>query len=252
MTKKKKAVLISSVSVAGVLFACLIGLLVTGLTIGWGPFQFMYWPKEVERVKRDYPYENNQDGIVFYGASNFRLWKEMTNDLKEYKVSNNGFGGSTDELMMKYADELLFPYHPKVVFFQTASNDFANMSGSDEYKLEKALNNKKELIATVHQKLPDAKLVLMSGLLIPGRRQYTELTIKLNSEMDNYISTLDYMDFVNANDLTYDGVNYRNELFISDGIHFNHDAQLLWCNNYIRPEIESLISRYPELESVRK
>lgn len=249
---KKKAIIISSISVGAVALSCLVGLIVTGANIGWGPFSFIYWPKEVERVKREYPYEKYQEGIHFYGASNFRLWKEMTVDLKEYKVSNGGFGGSTDELMTSYAGELLYPYNPKIVFFQTASNDFASMGGNDEYKLATSLARKKQMLISFHEKMPEAKFVLMSGLLIPGRSQFTDITIKLNQAMDEYAAGIDYLYFVNANDLTYSNGIYKTELFINDGIHLTHEGQLLWCNGYIRPQIEELIETYPELESVKK
>ena len=45
----------------------------------------------------------------------------MENELKGYKVQNHGFGESTDRLLVQYADRLLYPYGPKIVFFQTGS-----------------------------------------------------------------------------------------------------------------------------------
>ena len=44
--------------------------------------------------------------------------------------------------------------------------------------------------------------------------------------------------------MTYDGSAYAEELFIEDGIHLNHQGQLLWCENYIAPAIEGLIEEY--------
>ena len=252
MKKKTKIILISSIA-GGVVVASLAGLIITGATIGWGPFQGLYWPTEVNRVKKAYPYsEQNKNGIVFYGASNFRLWKEMNNDLSEYRIVNAGFGGSTDKLLSKYASELLYPYEPQIVFFQTGSNDYVDMNGSDDEKVNACIDYKKEMFATFHNKLPNAKFVIMSGLLLPKRSQYTSLTLKVNEELNKYADSLDYVYFVNANEMTFDGANYKSELFINDGIHLNHDGQLLWCNNYIKPQIESLIAEYPALESVRK
>lgn len=48
------------------------------------------------------------------------------------------------------------------------------------------------------------------------------------------------MRFVDASDMTYDGVNYREDLFINDGIHLNHDGQLAWRDGYILPALEQL------------
>ena len=51
--------------------------------------------------------------------------------------------------------------------------------------------------------------------------------------------------------MTFDGENYAEELFISDKIHLNHEGQLRWCENYIRPAIEKVIQQY-DLKELRK
>lgn len=253
MANKKKVALIVTGSLVGFLsVSVLLGLVFTGKYVGWGPFKSLFWEQEVKRIQKSYPYDENQEGIVFYGPSNFRLWTEMTNDLKEYKVVNSGFGGSTDKIMVKYADRLLYPYKPKVLFFQTGSNDYVEMSGTDEEKISTCMEYKKVMYQTFHNELPNTKLVVMSGLLLPGRSAYTDLTIKVNEKLNEYAKTIDYLYFVNANEMTFDGTNYRKELFQSDGIHLNHEGQLEWRDKYIKPEIESLINEFSFLESVRK
>ena len=85
---------------------------------------------DVRAIEQRYDPESRRGEIVFYGASNFRLWKEMDEDLSAYKVQNHGFGGSTDRMLMQYADRILYPYEPKIVVFQTGSNDLANLPGT--------------------------------------------------------------------------------------------------------------------------
>ena len=103
-----------------------------------------------------------------------------------------------------------------------------------------------------HEKMPNAKFVVMSGLLLPGRSTYTELTIMVNAALKEYCETQEFMTFVDANQMTYDDTQYRTDLFIKDGIHLNHTGQLTWRDEYIKPAIETLIKAYPELASVRK
>ena len=43
--------------------------------------------------------------------------------------------------------------------------------------------------------------------------------------------------------MTFDGKNYREDLFVSDRIHLNHEGQLKCCEEYIRPMIEKLIKQ---------
>lgn len=249
MKKPLKIVII----VAAVLVAAsLAGLVITGLKIGWGPFSFLHtWDADVEKIQQTYPAEENQNGIIFYGASNFRMWTEMENDLPEYRVQNHGFGGCTDQDLMHYADKLLYPYHPAIVFFQTGSNDYVSLKGTDAEKVASCMDNKKQMFAEIHDRLPDAKLVVMSGLLLPGRSEYRELTEEINKALEALCEETDYLWFVDASAMTWDGQRYAEELFIKDGIHLNHEGQLLWMRDYIRPMIETLVSEF-DLTQVQK
>lgn len=242
MSKKKKAVILTSV-LAGVLaLAVLIGLMLTGLYVGWGPFTFLQFDRQQKAILARYDCRTRGGEIVFYGASNFRLWTEMENDLSEYKVQNHGFGGSCDKDLVKRAGQLLFPYAPQIVFFQTGSNDYVSLKGTEEEKIAACMAYKEQMFAAFHEELPDACFVVMSGLLLPGRSEYTPLTQKINAELKTLCDSHDYMYFVDAEQMTFDGSAYRDDLFVSDGIHLNREGQALWCDTYIRPQIAAIIA----------
>lgn len=237
--KKKYKIMVMIIS--GLIVINITGLVITGWKIGWGPFSKLYsLSGEVAEIEKKYDVSVHQNGILFYGASNFRLWKEMEHDLSEYRVQNHGFGGSTDKMLMQYADRILYPYNPQIVFFQTGSNDYVEMSGSDEEKIKTCMEYKEKMFETFHEQLPKTKFVVMSGLLLPGRSEYTALTQQINEHLEQYCREKEYMYFVDASDMTYDGKKYAEELFISDKIHLNHEGQLKWCEEYIRPMIEKL------------
>ena len=249
MRKGTKIVLIV---LAVILAACIVGLAVTGAMIGWGPFSFLHtWDRDVDAIAEKYPAEEHQGGIVFYGASNFAMWYEMENDLSGYKVQNHAFGGSTDKDLVEYAEKLLYPYKPSIVFFQTGSNDYVRLDGTDAEKVALCMEYKKQMFATFHEQMPDSKFVIMSGLLLPGRSEYTALTQMINDELEKLCGETDYLYFVDAEEMTFDGSNYAANLFVSDGIHLNHEGQLLWMESYIQPMIEEIIVEYG-LDSVRK
>ena len=238
----KKGIKIAGISIVSLALACLLGLIITGAQIGWGPFASLYsWDKEVNPIAEKYDANERQGEIIFYGASNFRLWTDMEDDLSEYKVQNHAFGGSTDKLLVEYADKLLYPYNPSIVFFQTGSNDYVSLSGTDEEKVKACMEYKKQMFDTFHEKCPNAKFVVMSGLLLPGRSEYTELTQKVNDELEAYCNSKDYMYFVDSEDMTYQNGEYREDLFIKDGIHLNHTGQLLWRDEYIKPALDKVI-----------
>ena len=75
----KTAKKIACWSLAGIAVTTLAGLVITGREIGWGPFRRLFkgFEEEVAGIEKKYPVSDHQHGILFYGASNFRLWTEM-------------------------------------------------------------------------------------------------------------------------------------------------------------------------------
>lgn len=247
---RKTMIIISSVIILLIVLS-LIGLIVTGASIGWGPFGNLYnWQKQVDKVKDANVLEDNQNQIVFYGASNFRLWKTMKEDLSNYKVQNHGFGGSTDKLLMEYADQILYPYNPSIVVFQTGSNDYVGMKGTREEIVRQVIEQKELMFETFHEKLPTTKFIVLSGILMPGRDSFTPFVIDVNKALEEFCSSTDYIYYVNSQGLTYDNVNYKEEYFVKDGIHLTRDAQKEWGDVYIKPAIEKVIKAY-SLSEVR-
>lgn len=241
----KKFLKITIIAAFVLAITSLIGLLITGMKIGWGPFSFLHtWDADVAKIQGTYSVPQHQKGIIFYGASNFRLWTEMENDLSEYRVQNHGFGGCTDQDLLHYADKLLYPYNPSIVFFQTGSNDYVSLKGTVEERVEACMDYKIKMFAEIHSRLPDTKIVVMSGLLLPGRKEYRKMTETINAKLQALCAETDYLWFVDASDMTWDGQSYAENLFVSDGIHLNHDGQLLWMQDYICPMLENLIAEY--------
>ena len=167
----------------------------------------------------------------------------MENDLGEYKVQNHGFGGSTDEYLVKHAPRILYPYNPKILFFQTGSNDYVNLSGTDEEKVAKCMAYKDMMFKRFHAQLPNTEFVVMSGLLLPGRKQYANMTMQINEKLKAYCEQNTFMHFVDATQMTYnsDTKQYNYNLFVSDEIHLNENGQRLWAERFIKPAIESII-----------
>ena len=240
--KKKKAIIISSV-VTGVLgLSVLLGLVLTGRYVGWGPFTYLAFDAHINNILKKYDANTRKQEIVFYGASNFRLWEEMEEDMKPYVVQNHGFGGSTDVMLMEQADRLLYTYDPQIVVFQTGSNDYASKSGTDAEKIASGIEYKKEMFKTFHEKLPNSQFVVMAGILMPGRSQYDEIVKQINKEIKEYAATCAYVTFVDSERMTVnDDGSHKEELFISDGIHLTHEARIMWANDYIKPALKTVI-----------
>src|ERR1700712_5439464 len=50
--------------------------------------------------------------ILFVGSSSFTKWKDVQDYFPGYPILNRGFGGSTLPDVIRYADDVIIPYHP--------------------------------------------------------------------------------------------------------------------------------------------
>lgn len=194
----------------------------------------------ISSITRKYDPQQRKGEIVFYGASNFTRWAAMEKDIPQYKVQNHGFGGSTDQDLIDYAPVLLYPYQPKIVVFQTGSNDYVAAPGTTEEKLRFCMHRKQEMFEQFHENLPKAHFVVMSGLLLPGRSEFRELTQELNRQLAEFCEQRDYMTYVNADELTYRGNEFDRSRFVKDMIHLTPEAQKAWAIQYIIPALDNI------------
>lgn len=177
----------------------------------------------VPRIRRAYR-DRPLGETVFYGASNFTFWKTMEQDLAPFVLQNHGFGGSTDDLLRRCAPQLLFPYRPSVVVFQTGSNDLAFGK-----TLDQVLADKFAMFDAFHAELPTARFVIMSGLPLPGRTALWDATKTINAAIRSYANDRDNVSFADATQVLLDDKGgFRPELFRKDGIHLIDTGRAEW------------------------
>ena len=218
----------------------------------WGPFFYLNFKKREREIVKKYSVRKRRGEIIFYGASNFCRWEEMEQDMLPYTVQNHGFGGSTDAELLRSAGRLLYPYAPAVVVLQTASNDCARMIGPKRTLYERILNRKIRMLEAFRRELPDTVFIVISGVLMPGRRKYDGIIKRINRSMQGIASHTDNLYYVDAEGMTVDeNGKHRKYLFENDGVHFTHEARVRWAEEYIKPALDKVISDHPELEYLK-
>src|SRR5215210_929625 len=63
--------------------------------------------------KQDSLAQQPTNAILFVGSSSFRLWKDVQQAFPAHTIVNRGFGGSSLPDVIRYADDIIFPYKPK-------------------------------------------------------------------------------------------------------------------------------------------
>jgi lysophospholipase L1-like esterase len=169
-------------------------------------------------------------GVVFIGSSTIRLWKSLAADFPEHHVINRGFGGSEIVDSAHFAERVIFPYEPQMVFLRAGGNDIhAGKSAAQVFA------DYKEFVAKVHARLPKAKIVYISLSPAPSRWAERDENKALNEMIRKFSRGKWYLKYVETYDLTVgpDG-EPRRELFVADMLHFNADGYRLMAER-VRP-----------------
>lgn len=185
---------------------------------------FARWEKEIsafEAMDRTSP--PPKGALLFVGSSTIRLWKTLAQDLPDQKVINRGFGGSEIVDSTHFADRLIFPHQPRLIFFRAGGNDlFAGKSP------EQVFADFKEFVACVQAKLPNTEIVFISWNPTIARWQQAGKEKALNEMVKQFVGQNPRLKYLEAYDVSLgpDG-KPRPELFMADKLHFNAEGYKL-------------------------
>ena len=194
---------------------------------------FDKWEKEIaafEAVDQKSP--PPKGALLFVGSSTVKYWKSLAQDFPGHKVLNRGFGGSQIVDVTHFADRMVFPYEPSVIYLRSGTNDLhagktAAQVFADFQEFEKA----------VHAKLPDVEIVYISLSPSIARMGEVPQTKELNALVEAYAKTAPHVKYLDAYDISLgaDG-QPRPELFREDKLHFNAEGYKLLAER-VRPAL---------------
>ena len=67
-----------------------------------------------------------QQAILFVGSSSFTKWTDMQEYFPNHLLINRGFGGSTLPDVIRYQNDIIFPYHARQIVIYAGENDIAS------------------------------------------------------------------------------------------------------------------------------
>jgi lysophospholipase L1-like esterase len=195
------------------------------------PHDFARWEKEIaafEAADRTNP--PPKGAILFIGSSTIRLWKSLEQDFPNHKVINRGFGGSEIADATHFAERLIFPHEPKVIFLRAGNNDIHNGRLPDELAADFEAFVKK-----VHERLPKTEIVFISLCPVPDRWPEQDKNRQLNKLIRRMALNMPRVSYVDAWNISLTNTGYaRPELFAADKLHFNVEGYKLLAER-VRP-----------------
>lgn len=185
-----------------------------------------FW-EEIEKFKQqDKKSASEEHAILFVGSSSFAKWDDMQDYFPDYKIINRGFGGSTLPDVIRYADDIIFPYKPKQIVIYAGDNDAA---ASDTISGTEIFYRFKELYTLLRENLPNAEIAYISIKPSPSRKEFFPVMQKANWEIKRYLEEKEHSEFIDIWHPMLD--NYgepRGELFGSDMLHMNEEGYKIW------------------------
>ena len=164
--------------------------------------------------------------ILFAGSSSFRKWTNVQSDFPDHKIINRGFGGSTLSDVIYYADDIIFPYHPKQIVIYCGENDIAS---SDTITAVIMLKRYQQLFFLIRSKMKRVEIDFVSIKPSPSRAKFRATVERSNQLIKDFIAKQKHAKYINVFDamLNEDGT-IKQEIFLKDDLHMNEKGYAIW------------------------
>lgn len=167
-----------------------------------------------------------QHAILFVGSSSFTKWKDVQDYFPETKIINRGFGGSSLPDLIRYANDIIFPYNPKQVVIYCGDNDFVV---SDTVTADVVISRVQKLFYLIRNKLPSTHIAYISIKPSPSRARFMQKAEAANKAIKHFLAKQRNTAFIDVYHLMLDG-NGRPmpAIFLDDSLHMNAKGYLIW------------------------
>jgi lysophospholipase L1-like esterase len=159
-------------------------------------------------------------GIVFTGSSIFRFWTHLSDQMAPLPVLNRAIAGTVTQDVLNRIGQLVLPYQPRIVVYYCGSNDIS--AGDDAAPI---VERTKRFIQILHEKSPNTFFIYTAIQKAPEKRARWEVVEAVNREMERYSRETVHVGYIDLNPVLFDNANnVRENLFLSDGLHFRPES----------------------------
>lgn len=164
--------------------------------------------------------------ILFVGSSSFHLWTDVNSYFPGYTIINRGFGGSSLPDVIRYSEEIIFPYQPKQVVIYCGENDLA---ASPDVNADTVFERFKSLFGLIRSKLPGENILFISLKPSPSRERLMPKMEAANLLIKTYLFHQTNARFIDVYHimLNPDGT-VKKDIFKDDMLHMNPKGYALW------------------------
>lgn len=170
------------------------------------------------------------NAILFVGSSSFRLWEDVQRAFPGFLIINRGFGGSSLADVIRYKEQIIFPYLPRQIVIYCGENDIA--SGVPPIEV---LTRFDELFTSIRAVMPRVPIAFVSMKPSPSREKFREELQTGNRLIREYLRAKPRTNFIDVfTPMLNEKGKPRPEIFVSDSLHMNDKGYAIWQRR-IRP-----------------
>ena len=185
-----------------------------------------FWDEIQAFKKQDSSSFPPRNAILFVGSSSFRKWTDVQKYFPGYTIINRGFGGSVLPDVIRYADDIIFPYQPKQVVIYCGDNDLAS---SDTITPVIVSQRFQRLFNLIRKRLPNASIAFVSIKPSPSRQLLLPKMIEANKLIKNFLKNKKKTAFIDVYSAMIDDEGKPlPELFLADQLHMNEKGYAIW------------------------
>ena len=206
------------------------GLVLISLFIAYGIVAQTAQPpfrKEIDAFKKkDSLQMPAAKSILLIGSSSFTKWTDVQDYFPGYPMLNRAFGGSTLPDVIRYVDDVVFPYDPKQIIIYCGENDIAS---SDTITAQIVLQRFRQLFFLIRDKLKKVPVAFVSIKPSPSRWKLEPKFLEANKLIKQFLRKQSRTKFINVHNamLNADG-SVMTDIFIGDNLHMNAKGYKIW------------------------
>jgi len=191
------------------------------------------WEKAIQKFEeQDKVSPPPKHANLFVGSSSIVMW-DLDESFPEYEVINRGFGGSQTADSTYFADRIVIPHKPNVVFLYAGDNDIA-----DGKSPAQVFDDYKAFVAKVHGALPKTKIVYIAIKPSTARWNLVDKMRKANALVEKETKSNELLAFIDIDPLMLDEDGKpREDFLLGDGLHLTKSGYAVWAE-VVRPHLK--------------
>jgi lysophospholipase L1-like esterase len=207
--------------------------IITGFLFGLLTFQPVYAQEhppfydEIQQFKKqDSSGFSPPHAILFVGSSSFQKWQDVQSYFPSATIINRGFGGSELTDVIRYANDIIIPYHPRQIVIYAGENDLAYY---DSISAKIVLSRFVTLFNKIRSSMPAVPIIYVSIKPSPSRQHLMPKMEEANKLIRNFMRSKKKAVFVDVYHKMLDKAGKPMPgIFLEDNLHMNAKGYEIW------------------------